>query len=87
MVLLCCTNAVTNIIFCFAIVILKVKLLRYIKDNRFIPIADDSAGVVEMDIQSKFSVDKDKKQLLLTECTNGNQSIPIGDHLQYTVIA
>ncbi|KAL5460341.1 hypothetical protein EMCRGX_G033786 [Ephydatia muelleri] len=65
----------------------KVKLWRYIKDNRFIPVSDDSTGVVEIGVQSKFSVDKDKKQLFLVECTDGNQPIPVGTHLQYTVTA
>ena len=64
-----------------------MKILRYIKDNRFIPISDDSTGVVEIGIRSKFSVDKDKKQLFLIESTDGNQPIPVGTHLQYIVTA
>ena len=65
----------------------KVKLLRYEKDNRFIPVADDSTGVVEIGVTSKFSVHKDKKLLFISsEGINGNQPVTIGDHLLYNVI-
>ena len=62
---------------------LKMDLFRYEKDARSIPVTGEQNGVIGVGPNTSFSI-KDKV-LYLADLDNGNVTLPVGTHMQYTV--
>ena len=60
-----------------------MELFRYEKDARSIPVTGEQNGVIGIGPNTSFAIKE--KVLYLSDPDNGNVTLPVGTHMQYTV--